>query len=289
MKNLIIINKSNCFKFAELIKYGQNVVKFDSDEVMEIVKKQTETINEMLKLNMFRLENLVDNVLVGSEYIAKEIPGYFTIIYANRDNKTYIPELSNDDLNILDLATTAAKNKIGVNININEKLYPKAKKIAKEKNIKFKIFENYQYFDGKQKSTSIYSQIEQALLDGIDSIIFSKSEVRVETVRVHSCSIGKFNHKKISVTVEEDNIVVTLNDNVKLLKRVSDVFDELVRCNKDYKNIWLGFLEELHPEVKVVANDLTEIKDDWSDIEEKIRLRDLQIELENNTDIDDDF
>jgi hypothetical protein len=320
MENLIFINKSNIFKFAELMNYGQNVVKFESDELVEIVKKQSETINEMLKLSIFRVEKLVNNVLEGNEWIAHEIPGYFNIIYSNRDNIIDIPTLSNDDLNIVDLAIKAAVNKEGVKININEKLYPKAKKIAKEKNIKFKIFDNYQYFDGKQKSVSVYSQIEQALLDGKDSISFNKSEVRVETVRVHTCSIGKFNHKKMSVTVEGDNIIVYINDSEKMLKKVQETFDELVMTKpNDYKEIWLNVLSKLNPEVSLeyfVKNDknkyLTfsnpnlgeayEIKkdipeaegvkmsdNDWSDIEQEVLKKDSEFVQNEKKDPNDDF
>lgn len=306
MENLLIINKSNVFKFAELMKYGQNPVKFESDEVMELVKKQTETINEMLKLNMFRIEELVDNVLENGVWVARKVPGYYSIIYANRENRTEIPVLSDDDLNIVDLAIRAQKNREGIKLNINEKMYPKAKKVAKDKNIKFKIFDDYQYFDGKQKSTSIYAQIEQALFDGLDSVSFSKSEAKPETVRVHACSIGKFNHKKLSVAVEGECIVVYMNNNEKLFKRVQEVFDDLV-ANKpnDYKNIWLGFLAELNPEVSrfvsiekeiakaeaiiPVAEDVSTSKDEWSDIEEQIRLRDLQYEQQNKIDDDDEF
>ena len=292
MENLLIINKSNCFKFAELIKYGQNTIMFEDEQVEDIVKKQAETINEMLKLNLFRVENLVENYLENDVWVTHEIPGYFNIICSNRDNRIDIPVLSNDDLNLIGLAEKAQKNKEGVKININERLYPKAKKIAKEKNIKFKIFEEYQYFDGKQKNTSVYSQIEQALLDGKDSISFNKLDVRPQTVRVHACSIGKFNQKKLSVSTDGENVTVWLNNSDKVLKSVRDAFDDLViEKPNDYKDVWLGILLELHPELNHVINGvnlessnireklLEEIPEEeiWNEVEKEIDERDKKI------------
>lgn len=276
--------------FMQKIKYGSNLVSYESNEAQIQMTKNLEILNQILGVNAIDEVDVLDD----DENV---IPGIFNVLY--RVKGVDIPELSIAEWNIRDLISDVKNGKKPSINKIDERLFKFCKKQAILNGLKFKATIDGCYFTNTKGRESVFDKMDKAYKNGDDSISFSLSEFNINTIRQYSSNLGLIYGKKFQCNNEGGNMTIyfkELTREEKFRKSIQKVINEhyeflTINTMKIILDNVLPDEDEISkPEVIIgVAEGVSMSEDDWSDIEEQVRLRDLQYEQQNKIDDDDEF
>lgn len=292
-----LVTEKFAYHVLNTLSYGITVVKFATPKAKEITEKAIELVNEITKLNLVRMRQTVDNVLVNQQYVEQAIPDTYDLIFSGKPGDC--PVLTNDDFLLIDHAKKANQNKSVVTITINPGLFKMAKNIASQNGTKFKNYGSSQCFDSSTRSISVYRQIEEALQNGLDSIEFSMIDYKPQTIRVYASTINSFHNSNIKVSASNGVIIVKLNDSETTNTYIKEIYEKLVKIKGISKAniIWDSVkILENNPATRITTDE------EWDEIEKEIKASKKQddfheieleeierIENENNDEIGYDY
>lgn len=238
-------NESDVINFIDRIDYGSIYFIAKNVDVISFIDNCMKVINASLGAQVVRYEpeQLVDMLQMYGMTFGD---GLYKIISTR--SKDQIPELSDDSYNIAKFLNDAFNNKRLVRLDIDQSLYPYAKRLAK-KDVLFDVDSTGPFFWGVNKEKSVYDQIKQAFYNGEDSIKFDVKTVSVATVRCYTSTLSKMSGNKFRcniidgfVTVQfkpisdEQDAVNRIIPVLSIFKSNDEKFNFLMRIAAEFKD-----------------------------------------------------
>jgi len=196
----------NCLDKVLNMPYGSTNVVYMDDKAREETGLIIETINNIAGLQVIEERPFIDNIPTADGWESKEIPGKYTIIYSDRHNP--IPSVTQDDLSVWNIIQEVSFRKTIQRIKINNALHKKVRKKCLESGVKFSLDYGFVVIDGREKSLSVYRQIQKAHSEGKKEISFNLKEINMPTVRTYASQFGSAIDEKIRCTVADGFITV---------------------------------------------------------------------------------
>lgn len=289
MKTIKINTPKEAIDLMPKIQYSKNFVVYTSNEAQEQMLRNLEIVNEILGANA------IEELPAKTEDFEPElIPGVYNIFFRVRG--VQIPDLSDIDWNVRDLVLDAKNGKKTTIYAIDSRLFKFCKKIALQNGLKFKVTTDGCYFSNTKGRESVFDKISNAFKNNDESISFSLTEYNINTIRQYSSNLGLIHNRKFPCNIEGGKMTIYFRELSKedrfkktLLKVISEHSEYLT---ENTMRIILNSIlqdEDNYDDDEVSVEEIT-TGDDWSDIEEQVRLKDLELEKNNNNYIDpDDF
>lgn len=225
MKEKILVTKENYKELIYSLKYGYELVTYESEEVHSLVLRMIEVINEFTNNNTVREDVEVIDDVVNGEWVSTKVPDLYRLISSSHDEP--IPVLHDDNYKIEEIAIESKEKSIVLNINnFNYSLVKYAKKIAIKHNVKF----TGSGFNGKAASVSIKKQLEDAFLSGKCKVSFPGEVFNPQTIRNYTSIYGSLVGRKFRVELSKGEIIVHFKeeDDIKaLFVLAKDTFDKI--------------------------------------------------------------
>lgn len=215
-KNLTL---SNCLEEVLKMEYGHINVVYSDDKARHETGIIIRTVNMVAGLEILREAPFMEETPTNEGWVETEVPGKYRIIYADRHNP--VPAIGEDDLNVWSVIENASKDKTLHRLTLHPGLYKNVKKECRDIGVKYSIEGGQVVIDGRQKSLSVYKQMQKAYQDGKVNISFNLDEINMPTVRTYASQLSAAVMKKIRCSVDAGIITVHFReDHTEELKSI---------------------------------------------------------------------
>lgn len=199
MENITTVTENGTHEFLASLQYGSTTVQVDTFNSEVRLKRAATSINAIYGREAIRVE-ATDQI---GEF--EDFPIY-NVIWSDKDNAP--PVLTEDEINLPELAIAAAYRKETRKLDINPKLKKYARKCAENQNISFVVNKDGFWFSGSPKKKSLLFDIRNAHFEGKPFIEFNAMEAEPQTVRVYVSQINNLLGTSFSVSVKRGKIKV---------------------------------------------------------------------------------
>lgn len=237
METKKIITKEDFNLFIKELKYGTTNVILDGQDAIDSLEIYCSLVENMFKFSYLTYRQATD---MESQ---NPIEGVTEIMWSERTIQP--PTFNIDEMNIKSIVSDVAARRENVSVNIRKELFKYADKAAKAAGVRFDNSVFGQCFSAVNVKKSAYKIIEDAVEAGESEVIFSKLEYNPQTIRVYSSQINKFRGIKTSVSVEGNNIKLSL------ARKGASFTVELYNTMREYKEV-SGYTEALYVLYKTI-------------------------------------
>lgn len=220
MKREVSITSSNCVETLHTLSYGVNIISYETQESKEKFHEIMNTYNKFCgSIPLYERPHLL-SIIVEGEWVDKIVADKFEII-SSLDS---IVALDPINYQLKNIASRAKETACEIWLEgLDQKLHKYAKEIAKNYNVKFTGMS----FNGSVPSLSVRKQLEEAYFNKKDEVLLPKSNYNILSVRNMCSAYGQAIGKKFNVTMSDEFIVISLNQNSSLEQRILKLLDEL--------------------------------------------------------------
>jgi len=199
MEKFKTVTETGTHEFLQALQYGVNPVQMDSFNSEVRIKRAAAAINAIYSMEAIK-------VVATEELSEWEDRPIYSVIWADKDNTP--PVLTEDEINLPELAVMAAGFKNNRKLDISPKLKKYARKCAESQNISFVSNKDGFWFNGAPKKSALLSVIRQAHSEGLPFIELNAAEAEPQTVRVYVSQINNLLGTSFSVSVKRGKIKV---------------------------------------------------------------------------------
>lgn len=249
IENFKVISLVNALETVMCVTYPNEKVTYKDEAAREETHTILKLINTIAGAEVIREEPYYHNRETAEGWESVAVDNAYLIVYGDRHNP--IPRITENDLNIEWDIADAYKQKTKVILDINTSLFRIAKKQCKQIGVKFGIENGLFFVDSREKSVSVYKQIQKAYQEGLNSVSFDLAEINMPTVRTYASQFGSAVAKKIRCSVDSGVITVHFKENIEdelravVLKccdqmsfnQIQDVISDVIKNYLDNSNI----------------------------------------------------
>jgi len=251
MENVILLSENGINDFLDFLDYGSNLVRFDSLDSEAKFNRYISVINELVGKDSIRIV-MDEETEEGTVY---------SVIWSDKDSSP--PSITEEEVELLEVAKRAYNQKTIIQININPKLKMYAKKIAENNGVRLTSSGGVFFFNGANKKPSVFPLIQQAYNEGKKFIEFDSKDVQAQTVRIYASQFNTFMGKKFSVSANKDKVRIQFEPFTPQEQAVES-FKKIVN-----DLVLLGVLNEERG--KFVVNYVNRKNFETAEVEEKIQ------------------